>query len=58
VTYVDVKSGRPVDIRTLGGGWPKLFENFTKKADHARTLKEKWDIEHPKRGKVAEGSKI
>jgi hypothetical protein len=58
VTYVDVKSGCPVDIRTLGGGWPKLFDGFTQKANHAMMLKEKWDAEHPKGGKVAKGSKI
>ncbi|KAF2690157.1 hypothetical protein K458DRAFT_328367 [Lentithecium fluviatile CBS 122367] len=40
-TFTDVKNGRPIDIRTLGGGWPKVFEAFTKKAEHARTLKEK-----------------
>jgi len=58
VTYMDVKTGRPVDIRTLGRGWAKLFEGFTKKAEHARTLKEKWDGEHPKSGKRTGASKI
>lgn len=58
VTYVDAKSGRPVDIRTLGGGWPKLFEGFTKKAENALALKEMWEMEHPKRGKPAKSSKI
>jgi hypothetical protein len=52
VTYADVTSGRPVDIRTLGGGWPKLFDGFTKKAEHATMLKEKWDAEHPKNRKL------
>ncbi|KAH5277194.1 hypothetical protein HBI70_095310 [Parastagonospora nodorum] len=58
VTYVNAKSGRPVDIRTLGGGWSSLFEGFTKKAENALVLKEKWEIEHPKRIKPAEISKI
>ena len=46
VTYMDVKTARPVDIRTLGGGWVKLYEGFTKKSENARKLKEKWDCEH------------
>jgi hypothetical protein len=58
VTYMDVKTQRPVDIRTLGGGWPKVFEGFSKKAEHAQMLKAKWDSAHPKRGKVAVPSKI
>ncbi|KAJ7084051.1 hypothetical protein B0H15DRAFT_849908 [Mycena belliarum] len=58
VTYMDVKSGRAVDIRTLGGGWPKLFEGFTKKAEHAKALKEKWDSEHPQPGKGVTRAKI
>ncbi|KAH8591299.1 hypothetical protein B0O99DRAFT_632395 [Bisporella sp. PMI_857] len=48
VTYMDVATGRPVDIRTLGGGWVKLFEGFTKREENSRLLKEKWDAEHPK----------
>ncbi|KAH8691558.1 hypothetical protein BGW36DRAFT_54357 [Talaromyces proteolyticus] len=47
-TYVDVRTGRPIDIRTLGGGFPALFEGFTKKAELAKALKEKWESEHPK----------
>ncbi|CAI6336224.1 unnamed protein product [Periconia digitata] len=47
-TYMDVKSGRPVDIRTLGGGWPSLFEAFTEKSSKARALQEKWARENPK----------
>ena len=46
--YMDIKTGRPVDIRTLGGGWARLYEGFTKKSDNARKLKEKWDLEHPR----------
>ena len=32
VTFMDVKTGRPVDIRTLGGGWSKMFDAFTQKS--------------------------
>jgi hypothetical protein len=58
VTYMDVKAARPVDIRTLGGGWLKVFEGFTEKAKHAQMLKEKWEIDHPKSGKKMATSKI
>ncbi|KAF2864791.1 hypothetical protein BDV95DRAFT_508618 [Massariosphaeria phaeospora] len=58
VTYIDVKSARPVDIRTLGGGWLKLFEGFTRKAEKARGLKENWDAEHPRGRKTGATSKI
>ncbi|KAL9621535.1 MAG: hypothetical protein Q9160_004065 [Pyrenula sp. 1 TL-2023] len=44
--YRDVKTGRSVDIRTLGGSWPKLYEGFTKKGERARELKPNWDREH------------
>lgn len=43
--FVDCKTGRPVDIRTVGGGWSKLYEGLIKKADHARQLKDKWDCQ-------------
>jgi hypothetical protein len=46
-TYVDVKTGRPKDIRTLGGGFPALSEGFTKKSKRANALREKWELEHP-----------
>ncbi|CRG88352.1 hypothetical protein PISL3812_05382 [Talaromyces islandicus] len=46
-TYVDVKTGRPKDIRTLGGGFPALFEGFTKKSERANALREKWELEQP-----------
>ncbi|KAF2445311.1 hypothetical protein P171DRAFT_485371 [Karstenula rhodostoma CBS 690.94] len=58
VTYMDIKTGRPVDIRTLGGGWPKVFEGFTKKAEHAKMLNQKWDSDRPKNGKKMATSKI
>ena len=44
---MNVKTGRPVDIRTLGGGWAELYEGFVKKSEDAKKLKEKWDREHP-----------
>ncbi|OTA88160.1 hypothetical protein M434DRAFT_399122 [Hypoxylon sp. CO27-5] len=47
-TYMDVKTARPVDIRTLGGGWPRLFEGFTEKSERSKVLREKWEKEHPK----------
>lgn len=45
---MDVKSGRPVDIRTLGGGWPNLFNAFTEKSSKAKALYEKWAKENPR----------
>ena len=55
---MDVKAARPVDIRTLGGGWLKVFEGLTEKAKHAQMLKEKWVGDHPKPGKKVATSKI
>ena len=57
---MDVKSGRPVDVRTLGGGWSKLFEGFTKKSENARKLKEEWDRKHssPQNSAASRASKI
>ncbi|KAI1203667.1 hypothetical protein F5X97DRAFT_283794 [Nemania serpens] len=46
-SYVDAKTGRPVDIRTLGGGWPALYEAYVEKSEHAKDSKEKWDQAHP-----------
>ncbi|KAK2598177.1 hypothetical protein QQS21_005729 [Conoideocrella luteorostrata] len=43
VTYVDMRTGKPVDIRTLGGGWARLFDGFTKKSEKARELREAWE---------------
>ncbi|KAI2601773.1 hypothetical protein GGR54DRAFT_54447 [Hypoxylon sp. NC1633] len=48
ITYMDVKTARPVDIRTLGGGWPLLFEGFTQKSEQVKALRERWEKEHPK----------
>lgn len=53
-TYIDAKTGRPVDIRTLGGCFPALYEGFTKKSERANQLKEKWDKEHPKSSKTTQ----
>lgn len=58
VTFMDVKTARPVDIRTVGSGWLKLFEGFTAKANHAKMLKEKWESDHPKSGNKAATSKL
>jgi hypothetical protein len=58
VTFVDVRTGQPVNIRTLGGGWPKLFEGFAKKAEHAGMLKAQWDSTHSKGKKAKSSSKI
>ncbi|KAK8046185.1 hypothetical protein PG996_014249 [Apiospora saccharicola] len=46
-TYMDVRTGRPVDIRTLGGGWPVLFDAFTAKSANANARRETWEREHP-----------
>ncbi|KAI0095962.1 hypothetical protein F4814DRAFT_457555 [Daldinia grandis] len=48
VTYMDVKTGRPVDIRTLSGGWPAVYDGFTKSSEHSKVLKGKWEMEHRK----------
>ncbi|KAK5636084.1 hypothetical protein RRF57_011796 [Xylaria bambusicola] len=47
-SYVSVKTSRPVDIRTLGSGWPMLHEADVKKSEHAKEFKERWDCEHPR----------
>ncbi|KAI0201489.1 hypothetical protein F4808DRAFT_459977 [Astrocystis sublimbata] len=56
-TYVDVKTGRPVDIRTLGGNWPKVYEAYLQKSENAKALKEKWDSER-RSSKANSASKI
>lgn len=48
VTYMNAATGRPIDIRTLGGGWARLYEGFTLKSQQAAALKAKWDSEHAK----------
>ncbi|KAK8042248.1 hypothetical protein PG993_006771 [Apiospora rasikravindrae] len=58
-TYMDVRTGRPVDIRTLGGNWPVLFAAFTVKSANANARREKWEKEHPKaKAKPPVASKI
>ncbi|PVH96305.1 hypothetical protein DM02DRAFT_720419 [Periconia macrospinosa] len=48
-TYMDAKTARPVDIRTLGGGWLKLFDAFSQKSEKTKALREKWERENPRR---------
>lgn len=57
VTYMNAATGRPIDIRTLGGGWSRLYEGFTSKSQQAAVLKAKWDGEHAK-GRSRAASKI
>lgn len=52
VTYMDVKTGRPTDIRSLDGGWPALNDELTRKAERANTLREKWEVDHPGKSKI------
>jgi acyl-CoA thioesterase FadM len=52
VTYMDLKAGRPVDIRALGGNWPALYEAFTRKSEEAQARKAKWDSTHGKKAKL------
>jgi len=42
---------RPVDIRTLGGNWPKLYEGLVQKVQQARKLKEEWESRQVKNNK-------
>ncbi|KJZ80516.1 hypothetical protein HIM_00366 [Hirsutella minnesotensis 3608] len=49
ITYVDVKTGRPVDIRTLGKNFKTLYEALAKRAESAKTLREQWERDNPKR---------
>jgi hypothetical protein len=55
---MDVKTAKPIDIRTLGGGWLKVFEGFTKKAEHAKRVKNQWDNDRAKSGKKVATSKL
>jgi hypothetical protein len=45
---MDLKTGRPVDVRSLGGNWPTFYEAFTKKSEEAQARKAKWDSENAK----------
>ena len=40
IVFMDLKTGRPVDLRTLKGGWPELLQGFL---DKAKNSKEKWN---------------
>lgn len=51
-TYVDVKTGRPVDIRTLGGGWQALYNGLVQMSERANSLKEEWESKNPVKSKV------
>ncbi|KAK7935166.1 hypothetical protein PG985_000661 [Apiospora marii] len=58
-TYMDIRTGRPVDIRTLGGNWPVLYDAFTIKSANANARRDKWEKEHPKsKSKSLVASKI
>ncbi|KAI0482963.1 hypothetical protein GGR56DRAFT_217079 [Xylariaceae sp. FL0804] len=46
-TYLNAQTGRPVDIRQLGGGWPAVYQGVKRKADAARARKEQWDRDNP-----------
>lgn len=52
VTYMNAKTGRPIDIRTLGGNWPAMYEGLTNKSKHGIALKKKWDSEHRPKSKI------
>lgn len=47
ITYINAKTGRPIDIRTVSDGWVKLYEGFTRKVEMATALLQKWEEEHP-----------
>ncbi|GAD94983.1 hypothetical protein SNOG_08574 [Paecilomyces variotii No. 5] len=59
-TWVNAKTRRPIDIRTLGGGWPDFYGGFAKKAQRNVALKEKFEKGHRPRqsGKQAIRSRI
>lgn len=48
VTYMSLETGRPVDVRSLGGNWPALYEGFTQWSAESQARKEKWDSENGK----------
>ncbi|KAI0151777.1 hypothetical protein GGR57DRAFT_492799 [Xylariaceae sp. FL1272] len=48
VTYMSAQTGRPIDIRTVGGGWPDLYEALLKKCTESNALKEKWELKNRK----------
>ena len=46
--YIEVKTGRPVDIRTLRGGWPSLYNGFLSKSEETKKLQAQWEKENGK----------
>ncbi|KUI60907.1 hypothetical protein VP1G_08121 [Cytospora mali] len=52
VTYMDVKTGRPIDIRTLGDGWVALYDGLTQKSASANALKKNWEDNNPTNSKI------
>ncbi|KAI1357428.1 hypothetical protein F5Y08DRAFT_163803 [Xylaria arbuscula] len=48
VTYMDAKTGRPIDIRTVSDGWSALYNGLLKRCEAAKALREKWEVEHQK----------
>ncbi|KAL1858163.1 hypothetical protein Daus18300_010044 [Diaporthe australafricana] len=52
VTYVNVKTGRPVDIRTLGGGWPALYNGLIQMSERSNALKEEWESKNPIKSRI------
>ncbi|KAI1170284.1 hypothetical protein F4777DRAFT_584050 [Nemania sp. FL0916] len=46
VTFMDAKSGRPIDIRTAGPGWLALYDGLTKRCETSKIFREKWEAEH------------
>ncbi|RYP72120.1 hypothetical protein DL769_004521 [Monosporascus sp. CRB-8-3] len=57
VTFMNAKTGRPIDISSLDGGWPKVYDGYIKKVENAQTVKHKWDMEKSK-AQTNVGSKI
>ncbi|CAJ2509505.1 Uu.00g145310.m01.CDS01 [Anthostomella pinea] len=51
-TFMDLKTGRPVNIRTLGGGWPAVYDHWIKTAEQTKVAMEKWERDHPKVGPI------
>ncbi|RCI16292.1 hypothetical protein L249_1859, partial [Ophiocordyceps polyrhachis-furcata BCC 54312] len=49
VTYVDVKTARPADIRSLGPNFVALYQGISRRAERARALREQWEKDNPKR---------
>ncbi|KAI8627467.1 hypothetical protein F5Y19DRAFT_486708 [Xylariaceae sp. FL1651] len=48
VTYMDAKTRRPIDIRTVGGGWAALYQGLVSKSNEFKALQEKSGPNDPK----------